>query len=73
MNKIKIEKHSFPFKAPFTITGHTFTASDTVRVIVEDDGFVDLDGPLFLTQNIDHGLQYGDGGVVSIPTPELWG
>lgn len=40
MIKIKIEKHSFPFKTPFTITGHTFTASDTVRVVVEDGGYV---------------------------------
>jgi len=38
--KIKIEKHSFPFKTPFAITGYTFTASDTVRVILEDDGFI---------------------------------
>jgi len=37
--KIKIEEISFPFKAPFTITGHTFTDSDTVRVTLEEGGF----------------------------------
>ena len=40
MTKINIEKHSFSFHAPFVITGHTFTASDTVRVIVEEEGYV---------------------------------
>ncbi|MBL4802049.1 MAG: dipeptide epimerase [Emcibacter sp.] len=40
MKKITIEKHSFPFKQPFAITGYTFTASDTVRVIIEEDGYV---------------------------------
>jgi len=40
MIKIKIEKHSFPFKEPFSITGHTFTASDTIRVVIEEDAYV---------------------------------
>ncbi|NOZ41575.1 MAG: dipeptide epimerase [Alphaproteobacteria bacterium] len=40
MSRIRIEKHSFSFTAPFAITGYVFTASDTVRVIIEDDGFV---------------------------------
>lgn len=40
MNKITIEKHSFSHKVPFSITGYTFTASDSVRVIVEGDGHV---------------------------------
>lgn len=35
--------------------------------------FVDIDGPLFLTQDIEHALEYADGGIASIPTPELWG
>jgi len=35
--------------------------------------FVDIDGPLFLTRDIEGGLDYGDGGVVSIPDPALWG
>ncbi len=35
--------------------------------------FVDIDGPLFLKQDIKNALDYGDGGVVSIPTPTLWG
>tara|TARA_R110002096_G_scaffold416576_3_gene619729 strand:+ start:176013 stop:176981 length:969 start_codon:yes stop_codon:yes gene_type:complete len=35
--------------------------------------FVDIDGPLFLEQDIEHALEYADGGIASIPTPELWG
>ncbi len=37
---MKVEKHAFPLKAPFVITGYTFTASETVRVVLEQDGFV---------------------------------
>ncbi len=35
--------------------------------------FVDIDGPLFLKQDIDNALEYYDGGTVSIPIPALWG
>lgn len=35
--------------------------------------FVDIDGPLFLKQDIEHGLEYKDGGIASLPTPALWG
>ncbi len=35
--------------------------------------FVDIDGPLFLKSDIDHALEYQDGGFVSIPNPQLWG
>ncbi|MBL4789420.1 MAG: dipeptide epimerase [Kordiimonadaceae bacterium] len=35
--------------------------------------FVDIDGPLFLKQDVEHALSYGDGGIVSLPTPALWG
>ncbi len=35
--------------------------------------FIDIDGPLFLKQDIDHGLDYAEGGIASLPTPELWG
>jgi L-Ala-D/L-Glu epimerase len=35
--------------------------------------FVDIDGPLFLKQDIEHGLEYIEGGIASIPTKELWG
>jgi L-alanine-DL-glutamate epimerase-like enolase superfamily enzyme len=34
--------------------------------------FVDLDGPLLLAKDRDHGLRY-DGSTVYPPTPELWG
>ncbi|HFB65409.1 MAG TPA: dipeptide epimerase [Aeromonadales bacterium] len=35
--------------------------------------FVDIDGPLFLKEDIEHALDYGDGGMVSIPSASLWG
>jgi len=35
--------------------------------------FIDIDGPLILKQDIPHALNYGEGGVVSVPTPALWG
>jgi len=35
--------------------------------------FIDLDGPLFLTQDVEHALEYTEGGIVSQPTKELWG
>lgn len=35
--------------------------------------FVDIDGPIFLKDDVEHGLEFQEGGVVSIPTPELWG
>jgi hypothetical protein len=35
--------------------------------------FIDIDGPLFLQQDTEFALDYGDGGMVSIPTPALWG
>jgi len=35
--------------------------------------FVDIDGPLLLRHDIDHGLRYSPDGVVSPPSTELWG
>ncbi|MEQ8262053.1 dipeptide epimerase [Pseudohaliea sp.] len=35
--------------------------------------FVDIDGPLLLAGDIEHGLAYRDGGKVGLPTPALWG
>ncbi len=35
--------------------------------------FIDIDGPLFLQQDIENALHYGDGGIVSVPDPALWG
>lgn len=35
--------------------------------------FIDLDGPLFLKEDVEHGLKYADGGIVSTPQPQLWG
>ena len=36
---MKIEKKSFPYKAPFVIIGYIFEATDIVLVTLEDDGF----------------------------------
>ena len=35
---MKIEKHAFQLKAPFNITGYSFTTTETVRVILEKNG-----------------------------------
>lgn len=35
--------------------------------------FVDIDGPLLLARDIEGGLHYREGGVVSVPAPQLWG
>jgi L-alanine-DL-glutamate epimerase-like enolase superfamily enzyme len=35
--------------------------------------FVDIDGPLLLERDIEHGLEYRAGGLVGLPTPALWG
>jgi len=35
--------------------------------------FVDIDGPLYFKNDIEDALEYADGGIVSIPTPALWG
>ncbi|MBT7605445.1 MAG: dipeptide epimerase [Kordiimonadaceae bacterium] len=35
--------------------------------------FIDIDGPLFLKQDIKHALQYKNGGIASMPTTKLWG
>jgi len=35
--------------------------------------FVDIDGPVLLECDIDQGLEYFDGGRVSLPSPRLWG
>lgn len=35
--------------------------------------FVDIDGPLLLARDVEHGLAYRDGGIVELPSPALWG
>jgi hypothetical protein len=34
---------------------------------------VDIDGPLLLAGDVEHGLAYRDGGRVGLPSPALWG
>lgn len=41
-------------------------------VIAQLCDFVDIDGPLLLSEDVDHGLTY-DKGQVAVPTPALWG
>lgn len=42
------------------------------RLLTRATDYVDLDGPLLLSRDRDHGLRYHDGKV-SLPSPELWG
>jgi len=42
-------------------------------VIGQHCRFVDIDGPLLLAGDIEHGLAYRDGGLVGLPAPALWG
>jgi hypothetical protein len=41
-------------------------------LIAQAARFVDLDGPLLLARDRDHGLRY-DGSLVYPPEPALWG
>ncbi len=41
-------------------------------LLAQDADFVDLDGPLLLAKDCEHGLLY-DGSIVHPPRPELWG
>lgn len=42
-------------------------------VIGQSCRFVDIDGPLLLKYDVEHGLQYGEGGIVELPSRALWG
>lgn len=42
-------------------------------VVGQFSEFVDIDGPVLLSKDIAEGLHYQEGGVVSLPTPALWG
>ena len=42
-------------------------------VIGQFCSFVDIDGPLLLDRDVEHGLQYLDAGLVGLPSEELWG
>jgi L-alanine-DL-glutamate epimerase-like enolase superfamily enzyme len=42
------------------------------RVLASTADYVDLDGPLLLARDRDHGLSYHDGKI-DIPSRELWG
>jgi len=42
-------------------------------VIGQHCRFVDIDGPLLLAGDVEHGLAYRDGGRVGLPSPALWG
>jgi L-alanine-DL-glutamate epimerase-like enolase superfamily enzyme len=42
------------------------------RLLASDADWVDLDGPLLLARDRDHGLSYRNGRV-GMPGPELWG
>jgi L-alanine-DL-glutamate epimerase-like enolase superfamily enzyme len=52
--------------------GGTSLAMAPGFVIAQLCRFVDLDGPIFLKKDRDHPIHY-DHGVMSPPSPELWG
>lgn len=51
--KMIIETHTFPYKKPFVITGHTFITSNTIRVILEEDGYIGRSEALGIGSNGD--------------------
>jgi hypothetical protein len=42
------------------------------RLLASTVDYVDLDGPLLLARDRDHGLSY-QNGKIGIPSRELWG
>ena len=42
------------------------------RILASTADYVDLDGPLLLSRDRDHGIGY-EKGRIDIPSPELWG
>jgi L-alanine-DL-glutamate epimerase-like enolase superfamily enzyme len=42
------------------------------RILATADDYVDLDGPLLLARDREHGLNYRNGNI-EMPNPELWG
>ena len=42
------------------------------RLLASDADYVDLDGPLLLARDRDHGLEYRNGKI-GVPARELWG
>ena len=42
-------------------------------VVAQFCRYIDIDGPLFLKNDIEDGLEYQNGGIVSLPEPKLWG
>jgi L-alanine-DL-glutamate epimerase-like enolase superfamily enzyme len=53
--------------------GSTSLSMAPAYVIGQFCSFVDIDGPLFLQEDIDDALTYNDGGIVSLPSQALWG
>ena len=54
------------------MTGTSLSMSPSY-VIGQFCEFVDIDGPVLLERDIDHGLEYREGGSVSLPSPTIWG
>jgi len=42
------------------------------RILASTDDYVDLDGPLLLARDREHGLSYENGRIL-LPTGPLWG
>ncbi|MBK6942127.1 MAG: dipeptide epimerase [Planctomycetes bacterium] len=50
----------------------TSLAMAPARLLASLSDFVDLDGPLLLARDREHGLEY-DGALVGVPSARLWG
>jgi L-alanine-DL-glutamate epimerase-like enolase superfamily enzyme len=63
-------------RAGFTVMAGCMVATSLAMapaiLLAQAAAFVDLDGPLLLAKDRDHGLRY-DGSLVYPATPELWG
>jgi len=67
--KMNFKKVSFPLKAPFSITGYTFTYTDTVQVTLEEDGFKGQGegvGIYYLGDTVDQMLNQLEGVAASV-------
>lgn len=67
--KMSFKKVSFQLKAPFSITGYTFTQTDTVQVTLEKDGAQGRGegvGVYYLGDTIDNMLNQLEGVAASI-------
>jgi len=69
---IRLAKHDEKGLMVGNMTGSSLSMAPSY-VVGQFCDFIDLDGPLFLKEDVKHGLKYAEGGIVSTPEPILWG